>query len=370
MVQSKQRVFKLILVLLIALALAPPLSARVIKVPDQYSTIPEAINAASGGDTIKVGVGTYNSGGGLMTVTKRLTIIGNGYKEISNGGSHVGGGFDLTANADRAKIMRFKFIESQNPNINIQDACNRVVITENYFPQPNWAIQSYGDNDTITKNIIRGGIYMNEAIENVINNNILYSAYSSYLIQAQGNCAFLKIHNNVFSNSSYAFTLGSAATTMVYGNLFTSITNIYPEAYNLYLYSGNWKWNSGGSEPPNGIENGSGDPYFKNFDGANYIYNDDPTQASDLRLTDTSPCIDFSFQTGIPPIGPDYIDVLGKGGQGTARVDCGIFGGPDPFPDIFVPPTKPGVTIMTVTPSPVSPSGVITINAEGKIGGK
>jgi hypothetical protein len=98
------------------------------------------------------------------------------------------------------------------------------------------------------------------------------------------------------------------------------------------------------------------DPDFANFDNndtySTLSYDDDNF---DFHLESTSPCID-----GGNPLF-DYFDLDGS------RNDLGAYGWKYPIGTTGAP-TIPVVNSISVTPTTVSPSGTITINATGRIG--
>lgn len=362
-----------VLTFIAVIVMIAPVFSKIIEVPKDNGSIADAVTAAVAGDTILIAPGFYsgyNSSGALIEVAKRLIIIGSGYKSVPNGGTHVTGGFNLTATADKTKIMGIRFIGVMSGNVTVQDGCNQVVITNNYFPNTYYAAILYGADDTVRYNLINGCVYLDAADNAVITNNIITGGYQNYLIYPNNSCPNLKIVNNVLGQCySAIYDAQTPASILFYGNIMYKMAyGVGVYNYNLALYTGNWKWNCGTYEPPNGYDNGAGDPKFVNFDGNAFTYNDDLTQQSDLHLTDTSPCIDYSAQAGVPPVPADYVDINGLGGKGTARVDCGIYGGPFPFPDSFGAPNLPAVFNMTINPSPVSPGGTINLNVEGAVG--
>jgi parallel beta-helix repeat protein len=100
----------LALTLSVSLVATTPVAAATINVPDDYSTIQEAIDAASPGDTISVAAGTYAG----AIVNKDVTISGasGGTSVIDTGvpykdGSSLTTAFRLDSDADGAEISDF-----------------------------------------------------------------------------------------------------------------------------------------------------------------------------------------------------------------------------------------------------------------------
>ncbi len=379
---SKQYGFLIFIMLPVTLLLS-----NTLVVPAEYATIPAAVAAAVAGDTIMITQGTYNAGSSRINIDKKLTIIGSGMKEVTNGGTNVQGGFELTTAADLTKIMGIHFSEYEGPGLLVPSNCNGVIICNNLFSgQSKYAISISSNTDTIRYNIIFGGVMIQSATDVVINNNIIdYGAGTSarVCIQTNGSVSNLKILNNVVGNvgtyHNYGGCIGwgdpnvDPVSTVIAGNIFYNSYNVTvyggggPWYAPVALFSGNWIFNITDAMPSNGSGNGTGDPKFEDFNGSGYVYDDDPDQASNLHLRTDSPCIDASYPA-IPPMAGDYLDWLGNGGLNTSRADCGIYGGPYPFPDPFNAPTIPTVTSLKVTPNPVSPGGTITLEVKGEIG--
>jgi hypothetical protein len=91
-------------VAIIMLCALPVLAQNVLRVPEDYSTIQLAINAAVSGDTIRVGPGTYC---GAM-IGRQLTILGEGQPTITSCGTQTVG-FLLFGTASGTVIQHLNF---------------------------------------------------------------------------------------------------------------------------------------------------------------------------------------------------------------------------------------------------------------------
>lgn len=147
-------------VVLMILCVPPVLAQTVLRVPEDYETIQEAVNAAVEGDTIRVGSGTYCG----AVVTKRLTIIGEGQPIITGcDGSSVGLELNwnagLTENASGTVIQHLNFsgLGSGIQAIAVSD----LTIEHNNFSDVNTGI--YGmmgvNNGTVEHNTIESYVF-------------------------------------------------------------------------------------------------------------------------------------------------------------------------------------------------------------------
>jgi nitrous oxidase accessory protein NosD len=83
----------------------PAKSQNTITVPDDFSTIQEAINNANEGDTVFVRNGTYS---GPIVINKSLTLEGeNRDSTVIDGGTNEPSGSIVLVAADNVKISGF-----------------------------------------------------------------------------------------------------------------------------------------------------------------------------------------------------------------------------------------------------------------------
>ncbi len=348
-----------------------------------YATISAAITAASAGDTVLVGPGKYNENNAQITVDKKVILIGSGYRELKNGGTHLMGGFNLSSSASGSKIMAFRFINQAY--VTLAASCNNVIIANNYFT----AIESSGiyalnisggQNDTVRNNLFyHSGIYVTGNNHN-INNNIIIrgfytqGSYTSYFYGINsGAVVNLLIYNNIIgevsgANVNYSIVVGTPLETKIVSNIFYSCTHVTDiNAVQTALYSYNHKWGTAGSEPIVDYSNSTGDPTFQIFNSA-FSYSDNPATDTDFHLLEGSPAIDAGYDnTSFLGAGYVYGDNEFHGGKGTGRSDCGIYGGPFPFPNPVGWPILPAIKSLSIDKSIVQPGGSVNINAEGLI---
>ena len=113
-------------VALIMLCASPVLAQNVLRVPEDYSTIQAAVNAAISGDTILIGPGTYCG----AAFSKRLTILGEGRPTITPCGN-LTTGFGLIGTTSSGTIIRHLNFSGLNTGILAAMGVNDVIIEHN-----------------------------------------------------------------------------------------------------------------------------------------------------------------------------------------------------------------------------------------------
>ena len=353
----------------------------------RFAKIADAITTAVAGDTVLVLPGIYREAD--LTIDKRIVLLGSGYRDVKNGGTHIAGEYFSVADAaDGAKIQGFRFLGG---GIYLNGNVDNVLIANNFFS--NGTVYFYGNTgDTVRNNIFVQTTAVNPFYSNyniglsniVIANNIITGSgntnnlYAIYLRVQGANQNNIQIVNNFIEKFQYVYggDWGVQPGVIFAGNIFHKVGYI-AAASNALLYSGNWKFDIsvGITEPSGGTDNGSGDlsALFNRFDQA-FDYKDNPSTDTDLRFkSSTTPYPDSPIDGGaqaIAPLGSWYVDFLqGPGATNTNRADGGIYGGPYPFGSSYGSPNLPAVTNLTVNPAVASPSGTIQINASGTVTG-
>lgn len=349
-----------------------------------YETIQAATAASTtqAGDTILVMPGEYfcTATTGVITVSKKLFIIGSGYAPVANGGTRIvdvkgDGIFDLQGTSDGTHISGFR-MEAKGKAVNLQSGADKVVIENNFLILS--SNQTYiiyintAQTDTIRSNILiysgtdswyKGyGIYLSSTTNVVVCNNLLSNL--SYAFSDQNNCTNTKVLNNIFLhlgsyyyNGIYLYGSSIFAANILM-NSSDNYCGIYDASSGNAAISNNCFFNlTGGNQGSKGVSPVEADPNFKNF-SSNDVFNATSLEDKeyDFHLNTTSPCIDAGIT------GSAYLDKDGS------RNDIGMYGGPYPFNNDLGIPTIPEVISILVTPTSVSPSGTITVKATGRIG--
>ncbi len=386
---------KQILTFLVLLILGISTSSATIRVVDgvgasgsgRFAKIADAVTSAVTNDTVLVLPGIYREAD--VTIDKKLTVLGSGYREVKNGGTHLlGMGFGIADAADGTKIQGFRFLGSTVSFAGNADNC---LIANNFFSNSN--IYFAGNvGDTIRNNIFvmtsaTSAVYTpyNSALQNiVIANNIISGSGQTngvialYIRVQAVNLNNVQIINNFIEKYNYLYSNDWGINTglVIAGNIFHKIGSISQYTTSpASLYSGNWKLNLtvGIGEPSSGTDNGSGDitSLFTRFDQG-FDFKDSPSTDTDFRFKNTatpypdSP-VDGSAQA-ISPLGSWYVDYLQQPGSvNSNRADGGIFGGPYPFGSGYGGPLLPAVSNLSVSPAVTAPNGTIQINATGSV---
>ncbi len=337
-----------------------------------FTRIHDAVSAATDGDTILVNSGThyFSTQDGAVTVDKELVIQGYGYDLPEAGGTMIQSNqaiFTFTSDAEGSKLRGLRLSGTGSM---VSVAASEMIIEQNLFMSSgsgayNLVISSTL-RDTVRNNIFcpgltgnSGGIDAQSNTDLLINNNIFAGLGTTvlYLVYNTND----KIVNNVFAaNLTNVIHNGlngwNMNYTQIYGNILyrntgTAVYNAGGTPTVLYnCFNGNNNDGTIGSDvitqDPAFVDFGSSDSYDnESFDSDNY----------DFHLGNGSPCIDSGHLL------VDYNDSDGS------RNDMGVYGWIWPIGTTGAP-TIPVVNSISVSPTTVSPSGTITIQATGRIG--
>ncbi len=305
--------------------------AATIRVPQNYSTIQAAINAAQSSDTVLVSSGTYT---GQVTMKAGVTL-----KSESGPASTIldGQGQDILVahyadNADNFRLEGFTLVNGRS-GVNVEYADNLVIAGNIIRNNSEYGIQVTNSsglaviNNTVRDNTLTG--IRNFAVSGKISNNIIcQNSNGGIWLDNFGSTIAPQVVNNVIYANSYNNGVASEG-----GGLY--ITNVSPVVRNNiifnnygqmaggvrgYIASGmtleyNDVWNNTaknvqGGDPnyyqvPSPVNSISSDPLFKDL------------ASGDLHLTLDSPCVN----AGNP-------DSAFNDTNGT-RNDMGYYGGPD-----------------------------------------
>jgi len=203
-------VFLLLVIIRVQFITSASVDPAIIRVPKNYSTIQEAINAASSGDIILVAAGTYYE---HLTINKSLTLIG----EDKSNTIIDGNGTD--------SVMR---ITSGNVNISgftVQNSGNSSLLDSGIF------IESNSSGNTISGNTITSndyGILLNHSSGNVISNNHISNNEGGFpgLLWGGGICLSYGSNNtisdNIMTNNLVSVILCDSSNNTIVGNVLSN----------------------------------------------------------------------------------------------------------------------------------------------------
>lgn len=328
--------------------------------PAQFTTIQTAINAAVAGDTIYVSGSTFPYNETLISINKRLVLLGAGYNSSNqlNLSSIIVNGISLLKNtsgndASDTVISGFK-VGGGGISVSINQPVNNIMIFRNQLS----GVTVYGDGWSIINNLVEFDITSLSFIASnvLIQGNILFRNVVSF------NQSSVIIDHNIFLRSTNSYMLGNLKFATVTNNIFTGITSSSPilqgvssnifnnNLTNLTVVSDTAPTNSFAGGPNSATGNFVGaDPLFVD------VTNPGTYNASfNYRLQSTSP---------------------GKN-TGTDGTDLGIYGGPFPFPsggapgsgfDTSAPPPIPQVTNVTIQNPSLAPGAQLKVSIQATV---
>ncbi len=326
---------KVIIVSALMLALAIPCTAEILVVDNNpgnvahYSTLAAAMSAASAGDTILV-VGSPDSYGRL-TLTKKLIMFGPGFLLTSNPETQaqkIQAMASFTFNSGSQGSVVCGFYMNEQLQINISN----ITVKRNYWNFANGGPMitvNSSSNSVIKQNYVNNTagnydcIYCSQSTSSVaIANNYLYANNGNVLHFESAGGPFY-VENNVFSGN-----------LSVYNASFSG--NIWRNAGTLSGGSNTYEYNlCAGTQFPDANGN------LRNVDMATVFLN---TGSTDAR---------WQLMEGSPAIG-----------AGPEGIDCGMFGGNDPYVLSGIPP------IPTIThffaPSTASQASGLDVQLKAK----
>ncbi len=335
---------KNISILSIACSLSLFASAKVITVnnntisPGQYSSLQQAIDSASAGDTIHVH--GSNTSYGNVTVKKRLVFFGTGHmpNKTNTLVSEVGTvQLDTLAGVSGASgtlISGFKIKDIKG--YAGSGGTKNVTISRNYFTSGSAKVTITGKGWTVQNNIIFAtSVIVNNHPNTILRNNIFSN---SYIITS--NQPTVLITNNDFLGGGNA--LSAVSNALIANNIFSCSTPNGPNVDNN-TFSNNITYQTTNNTVPAGTNTGNGnfsgqDPQFTNVPVNSFSY------SYDFTLTATSP---------------------GKN-AGTDATDIGVYGGLSPFPDMTGSPAIPQVKTLTIVNPVISVGDTLQVIIKAK----
>lgn len=316
--------------LFVAILATSPLFAAVLRVNNTpgvnapYATFAAAHTAAATGDVIQLE--PSNTSYGNLTVTKNVTIMGTGY--LLGTGQNTGlqhtpleascGGVTFNTGSAGARITGMRILADVNVNTSAITVERNILYTQNYsagydvniaggvapgtsdvFVRDNWLYSINGtgtsNNFNIANNIISGAITLPNTMAGLLTHNLLcYDAgfntggttYTVYNSLVTNNIMFKASGTNQTNNPIYYNKFSSAVS---YNNTYTNNIGDYNASF-----------------PNNGLAN------INNQNSVAYASIFTATGSDDGK---------FTLKPAPSP----------ARGAGTAGVDCGIFGGVQPY---------------------------------------
>ena len=205
-------------------------SPGTIYVPDDYSTIQAAVDAASPGDTIIVRDGTYTENIDVNTdnlIIKSENGVDSTIVQAANSNDHV---FEVTA--DYVKISGFMVKGATGQGGIYLNAVNQCDISSNRVTNNYWGICLYSSShNALTNNTCSGnvaGIHLSRSSNNTISNNAANSnsGHGIYPYDSSNNTIYA---NNFNNTSKYSTNVHSCSSTNTWHS---------PEEV-TYTYNGN-----------------------------------------------------------------------------------------------------------------------------------
>lgn len=182
-------------------------SPAIIKVPEDYTTIQEAINQSNPGDTIQVSSGTYQEN---LFINKTLTLIGEDKNNTILEG-YMCGGTVIQANSTTVNISGFTIQNGSNGIV--LEKCNNSTINDNNITGTNRGIWlHYSHNNTVSDNTVSGSIWWcgivlcGHSSNNTIIRNTIRDNANGLGLTGQDN--FI-IHNNFINNQNQTVIIES-----------------------------------------------------------------------------------------------------------------------------------------------------------------
>jgi parallel beta-helix repeat protein len=192
-------------------------TSGVIYVPDDYSTIQEAVDTANPGDIIIVRNGTYTEN---IKVNKRLTLKGVDMPTVDANGWIS----PITLRADGIVLEGFHVINSSGLYDGIRVTSNNNTLLNNTASNNYQGIGLHYLNNTLINNIISNndlGINLNSNNNTLINNTVSNNNNDGITLYSNNNILI----NNTISNNRHGITLHWSSNNVIINNVVSNNRN-------------------------------------------------------------------------------------------------------------------------------------------------
>jgi hypothetical protein len=307
----------------------------------QYTDLQVAITASASGDTVYVHGSPIAYGN--VTINRRITLIGAGYKPTNtqyNVGTFINN-ITLDSTAFNVPIFNSRFIGLGFSYLTVSDNTGGILIERCYGN-----ITSYGGNGWIIQNNIISilNIYGPTPLSSFLVRNNIFLGYINANVVASG----LLIDHNVFLGSG-AYVYSTSYATISNNIFYNSNQSVNGSLVTFCSFTKNLTVYSAVDNLPYGNNTGTGN--FNNADPAN-LFN------GTISVT-TYPAItgyDFTIKTGSP-----------ADNSATDGTDLGIYGGAKPMPNLTGAPPFPQVTLLNINNTSVPLNGTLNYQLKARI---
>lgn len=213
----KKLLFVFYLLLVVNVSLVGISSAAIVYVPDNYSSIQEAINAASVDGTVIVYNGTYSEN---VELNKKLSLLGDGLPTVD--AQQKGSAIRITA--DGCVVKGFRCVKAKYPsNAGIRVESNSNLIENNTCDKNNIGIYLYShtsDNMILNNEIYHNcgcGVSLSYSTKNTIAENEIYENCGNgvSLYHSSNNTI---TSNEIYENNNHGVSLMKSSNSTILNN--------------------------------------------------------------------------------------------------------------------------------------------------------
>ena len=201
--------------------------AETLIVPDDYSTIQDAVNAADVGDTIFVRNGTYSE---AVIVDKTVSIVGENKEATVVDGLQAS--IVINVAADYVNITGLKIINGVEKGISLGNSIGATITGNIVVDSQNGIDLEHSNQNTISNNILSNNfesIMLRDSSENVFLNNVLEDSIGGFWMSES--------NDNYFGNNKIRGTTGFSALYIdnCSNNVFRRNEVSFSQVWGMYL---------------------------------------------------------------------------------------------------------------------------------------